>query len=299
MVCFTRTLTPIRSFGRRAWRGQTGGPAVRPRVSSVGRISTTGNPDHDGLCRDPARGAALLQTRLRNCGQSPLDRLGNPVESRDRHLPRHVDTARPQIVHRREGQHVGGAHQCGDARVGGQRQFGGGATRGRGSCSALSTTVSPSGLSPAAAIASRTPPIRSLWTRKRVLCTRSGSAIEAVAPPVSPFAAESHCQQPDFAVPEPDDVVGQFPHRGAVVDADAGCAGNVGGLIDDHHGQLPLQHQLQIGVVIGGRVDDEPVHARRHHGAGALVDTAAGTRPPPTAGPDRPPRRIRPGRRRS
>ena len=29
-----------------------------------------------------------------------------------------------------------------------------------------------------------------------------------------------------------------------------------------HHRQSPLEHQLQVGVVVGGRVDDETVHAR-------------------------------------
>ena len=91
----------------------------------------TGSPDRGGLCSSrPARrpfsmlGCTTVVRPRRNAS-------GNTVESGHRDLTWHVDPAGAQIVHRRQRQHVGRAHQCGDAGIGLQRHLGGRPARGR------------------------------------------------------------------------------------------------------------------------------------------------------------------------
>ena len=64
---------------------------------------------------------------------------------------------------------------------------------------------------------------------------------------------------------KPHNVFGELGHGGAVVDTDPGRAGDVLGLVDDHDGQMALEYDLQIGVVVGRGVDDEAVDTRRKH----------------------------------
>ena len=93
---------------------------------------------------------------------------------------------------------------------------------------------------------------------------------------VRPVAAEPHRQQPDLAVTELEHMLGELAHRCPVVDAHPGHPGHVAGLVDHHHRQVPLQDRRQVGVVIGGRVDDETVDTGGQHRGRAVGDTAVG-----------------------
>ncbi len=104
----------------------------------------------------------------------------------------------------------------------------------------------------------------------RVGHRRTGTAVWPVAP-------ESHRQQPDLAMTELQNMFGEAAHRGAVVDAHPGRAGNVLGLVDHHDRQVSLQHRRQIGVVVGGRVHDEPVDPGGQHRGRPVGDAAVRT----------------------
>ena len=54
-------------------------------------------------------------------------------------------------------------------------------------------------------------------------------------------------------------VVCQLAHGPAVVDPDPRRPWDIGGLVDDHHRELPLQHELQIGILVRGGVDHESI----------------------------------------
>ena len=108
-----------------------------------------------------------------------------------------------------------------------ERQFCGGAPRRRSVLGALDDGQ------PSRDQAPRPPSRRArrryvrVCTRNRVSWTRSVSATRGRRAPADPVVAETHCQQPDLAVTEADDVIGQFAHRRAVVDADARSARHV------------------------------------------------------------------------
>ena len=91
-----------------------GGPEVRPRTTSVSSTSITGSPDRGGLCSSrPARrpfsrlGCTTVVRPRRNA--SGRRRIRSPSSGPARR------SRGPQVVHRRERQHVGRAHQRGDA----------------------------------------------------------------------------------------------------------------------------------------------------------------------------------------
>ena len=78
-----------------------------------------------------ARPTALLDARLPDGREAPRQRVRHPVEACHRHLAGHVDSVGAQVVHRREGEHVGGAHQRRDARIDLERELGRRATGAR------------------------------------------------------------------------------------------------------------------------------------------------------------------------
>ncbi len=107
-------------------------------------------------------------------------------------------------------------------------------------------------------------------------------------------AAQPHGQQPDLAVPQPEHVVGELAHRRPVVDAHPGHSGQVFGLVDHHDGQAPLQHHLQVGIVVADRIHHEAVHPGAEHGGRSVLEAPAGLRRRPAAVPARALRTIGP-----
>ena len=93
-----------------------------------------------------------------------------------------------------------------------------------------------------------------------------------------PAFTEAHGQQADLVVAQTQDVLGHLPHRRPVVDTHPRRPRDVLGLVDDDDRKVALQHGLQVGIVVRGGIDHEPVHPRRQHRVGAVGDVAAGTR---------------------
>lgn len=93
---------------------------------------------------------------------------------------------------------------------------------------------------------------------------------------MGPVASQPHGEQADVAVTEFQDVLGEFAHGPAIVDADARDPWHVLRLVDHHHRQLTLLQHRQIRIVVGRRVDHEPVDTRREHGIGPLFEGAVG-----------------------
>ena len=119
--------------------------------------------------------------------------------------------------------------------------------------------------------------MRSRWTWK----CGSARAVEigdgGLGFAVRPLTSESHREHADVAMPEPDDVLRDAAHRGAIVDAHQRSAGHVLWLIDDDDRECALREHLQIGIVVGGRIDDEPVDTRRQHRRRAIAHAAIRT----------------------
>ena len=66
-------------------------------------------------------------------------------------------------------------------------------------------------------------------------------------------------------MPKCHNIFSQLPHRGAVIDADPGGARHIFGLVHDDHWQVALERHVQVGVVVGDRVDNETVHPGVEH----------------------------------
>ncbi len=86
-----------------------------------------------------------------------------------------------------------------------------------------------------------------------------------------PLPAQSHREHADLPMAKPHNVFGELGHGGAVVDTDPGRAGDVLRLVDDHDGQMALEYDLQIGVVVGRGVDHEAIDTCRKHRCRAVT----------------------------
>ena len=246
---------------------------MRPRISSVSSTSITGRPDRGGLCsRWPARRPFSMLGCFTVVRPRP-QRLGHAVETGHRHLARHVDSAGPQVVHRRDRQHVRGADQRRDARVGVEGDLGRRPARSRLVLIAFHhrqrfriqsrfdhRVVDAVDPFPLHVEVRRLQPIR---TRHHRL------AVARRAVPAQP-----HREQADLPVAKLHNVFGELGHARPVVDADPRGARHVLRLVDDDHGQMPLQHHLQIGVVVGRGVHHEAVDTRREHGGRPVTDAS-------------------------
>ncbi|COX94719.1 Uncharacterised protein [Mycobacterium tuberculosis] len=91
-----------------------------------------------------------------------------------------------------------------------------------------------------------------------------------------PIPSQPHGQQAELAMPQPEYVAGKLTHRRPVVDADPGHSGEVFGLVDHHHRQPPLQHDLQVGIVVAYRIHHEAVHPSAEHGSCAVRKAPTG-----------------------
>lgn len=97
--------------------------------------------------------------------------------------------------------------------------------------------------------------------------------VRQVLPAVLP---QPHRQQPDLAMPQPQHIVGELAHRRPVVNAHPGYSGQAPGLVDHHHGHTPLQHHLEVGIVVADGIHHEAVHPGGKHRSLAVLRAAGG-----------------------
>ena len=93
---------------------------------------------------------------------------------------------------------------------------------------------------------------------------------------VLPFPAQPQAQHAETLVAQSDEVLGELALGAAVVDADPVHTVQARGLVADHGGDGPGQHRVEVRVVGGHGVDDEPVHPGAEHHPGGLGGVPAG-----------------------